>query len=247
MIFSLKENYFFYKKNTEIFYILFFLFLVPFSFSLGTNNNIISHTFFLNFIYFFLSLIILSLNNFKYLRIFQFSYIFLCFFFTTHNLYSSYKLPYGFKDKVDTSNLVEVNFNIGGKIFIEQKKAKLFNKIKSDFILNGWIEDEYLIDFTGSNPGIIMLVGGKFIAVPWLMGYWPGSEEYIYFTLKNFNDIQKIKMSWIFTSDDTTKNFNEIYVLDKLNINFSSTYEKISSYKDEKGITFSLWKPILSN
>jgi hypothetical protein len=247
IIFSLKENYFFYKKNTELFYILFFLLLVPFSFSLGTNNNIISHTFFLNFIYFFLSLIILSVNNFKYLRIFQFIYIFLCFFFTTHNLYSSYKLPYGFKDKVDTSNLVEVNFNIGGKIFIEQKKAKLFNKIKSDYILNGWIEGEYLIDFTGSNPGIIMLVGGKFISVPWLMGYWPGSEEYIYLTLKNFNDIEKIKKSWIFTSDDTKKNFNENYILDNLNINFSSTYEKISSYKDEKGITLSLWKPILSN
>jgi hypothetical protein len=162
-------------------------------------------------------------------------------------LYSSYKHPYGFKDKVDTSNLVEVNFNIGGKIFIEQKKAKLFNKIKSDFILSGWKEGEYLIDFTGANPGIIMLVGGKFISVPWLMGYWPGSEEYIYLTLKNFNDIQKIKMSWIFTSDDAKKNFNENYILDKLNINFSSTYEKISSYKDEKGITFSLWKPILTN
>jgi hypothetical protein len=32
IIFSLKENYFFFKKNLEIFYILFFLFVIPFFF-----------------------------------------------------------------------------------------------------------------------------------------------------------------------------------------------------------------------
>jgi hypothetical protein len=99
-------------------------------------------------------------------------------------LYNSFNYPYGFKVKVDTSNLLEVNFDIGGAIFMEQKKAIILNKIKKDFILNGWERDSYLIDFSGSNPGIVLLVGGKFISVPWLMGYWPGSQDYIYLVLK---------------------------------------------------------------
>jgi hypothetical protein len=195
--------------------LLIFIIIFPFLFSLGTNNNIISHTFFLNSFYLLaISIIIQLLKPGKnYNLLFTLS----VFFLTTNILIKSFYNPYGLKYKYN-GNFEIVKFSKYGELYLDEKLGKNLNSIKMAFKSNNWIKNGKIIDLTGSSPGILLLVDGTFVGTPWLFGSWKGSEEYITKILSLVTN-EEILQSWILTSDNLEeKNFNHNKILDKLNI-----------------------------
>jgi hypothetical protein len=200
------------KKKIKL---LIFIIIVPFLFSIGTNNNIISHTFFLNSFYLLaVSIIIQLLKPGKnYNSLFTLS----VFFLITNILINSFYNPYGLGYKYN-GNFEKVKISKYGALYLDEKLAKNLNSIKIAFNSNNWIKNGTIIDLTGSSPGILLLVDGKFVGTPWLMGSWEGSEEYITKVLSSVTK-EEILQSWILTSNNLEeKNFNHNKILDKLNI-----------------------------
>jgi hypothetical protein len=223
------------KKKIKL---LIFIIIVPFLFSIGTNNNIISHTFFLNSFYLLaISMIFqLIIPSKKYNLLFTLS----VFFLTTNILIKSFYNPYNLVHK-HNGNVEKVKFSEYGELYLDEKLAKNLNSIKMAFNSNNWIKNGTIIDLTGSSPGILVLVKGKFVGVPWLSGSWNGSEQFITKILSSATK-EEILQSWILTSNNLEeKNFDHIKILEKLNISIDN-FVNLGEYP-LKNTNINIWKP----
>jgi hypothetical protein len=223
------------KKKIKL---LIFIIIVPFLFSLGTNNNIISHTFFLNSFYLLAISIIIQLikPDKKYNLFFTLS----VFFLTTNILIKSFYNPYNLGHK-HNDNVEKVKFSKYGELYLDEKLEKNLNSIKMAFNSNNWKKNGTIIDLTGSSPGILVLVEGKFIGTPWLAGSWNGSEQLITKILSSASK-EDILQSWILTSNNLEeKNFDHTKILEKLNIS-TNDFVNLGEYP-LKNIDITIWKP----
>jgi hypothetical protein len=224
-----------FKKKIKL---LTFIIIVPFLFSLGTNNNIISHTFFLNSFYLLAISIIIQLikPGKKYNLLFTLS----VFFLTTNILIKSFYNPYNLGHK-HNGNVEKVKFSKYGELYLDEKLAKNLNSIKMAFNSNNWVKNRTIIDLTGTSPGILVLVEGKFIGTAWLPGSWNGSEQLIIKILSSATK-EDILQSWILTSNNLKeKNFNHNKILEKLNIS-TNNFVSLGEYPLNK-IDITIWKP----
>ena len=223
------------KKKIKL---LIFIIIVPFLFSLGTNNNIISHTFFLNSFYLLAISIIIQLikPGKKYNLFFTLS----AFFLTTNILIKSFYNPYNLGHK-HNGNVEKVKFSKYGELYLDEKLAKNLSSIKTVFNSNNWIKNGTIIDLTGSSLGVLVLVDGKFIGNPWSVRFSNGSEKYIIKILSSATK-EEILQSWILTSNNMDeKNFDHIQIFEKLNIS-TNNFVNLGEYP-LKNIDITIWKP----
>ena len=223
------------KKKIRL---LIFIIIFPLLFSLGTNNNLISHTFFLNSIYLLAISIIIQLikPEKKYNLLFTLS----AFLLTTNILIKSFYKPYDLGHKY-IGNFQKVEFSKYGELYLDDKLAKNLNSIKNVFNSNNWQKNGTIIDLTGSSPGILLLVDGKFVGDPWLIGSKKGSEQFITKILTSATK-KELLQSWILTSNNLDeKNFDHIKILEKLNIS-TNNFINLGEYP-LKNIDITIWKP----
>ena len=223
------------KKKIKL---LIFIIIFPLLFSLGTNNNLISHTFFLNSFYLLaISMIIQLIKPEKKYNLF---FTLSVFFLTTNILIKSFYKPYNL-DHNYNGNFQEVQFSKYGELYLDEKLAKNLNSIKIAFNSNNWIKNGTIVDLTGSSPGILLLVDGKFLGDPWLMGSKKRSEQYITKILSSATK-EEILQSWILTSNNLEeKNFDHMKILEKLNIPINN-FVNLGEYP-LKNINITMWKP----
>ena len=235
----LKFRIFSITSITKKIKLLIFIIIVPFLFSLGTNNNIISHTFFLNSFYLLAISIIIQLikPDEKYNLLFTLS----VFFLTTNILIKSFYNPYNLGYKY-VGNFEKVKFSKYGELYLDEKLAENLNSIKTAFNSNNWKKNGTIIDLTGSSPGILLLVDGTFFGgIPWLVGSWNGSEQYITKVLSSATK-EEILQSWILTSNNLEeKKFDHNKILDKLNIS-KNNFLNVGEYP-LKNINITILKP----
>ena len=218
--------------------LIIFIIIIPFLFSLGTNNNIISHTFFLNSFYLLAISIIIQLikPSKKYNLLFTLS----VFFLTTNILIKSFYNPYNLGHK-HSGNVEKVKFSKYGELYLDEKLAKNLNSIKMAFNSNNWIKNGTIIDLTGSSSGVLVLVDGKFIGNAWLGGSYKGLEQYITKILSSATK-EELSQSWILTSNNLEeKNFDHIKILEKLNIS-TNNFVNLGEFP-LKNIDITIWKP----
>jgi len=138
-------------------------------------------------------------------------------------------------------NFEKIKFSKYGELYLEEKLAKNLNSIKMAFNSNNWIKNGIIIDLTGSSPGILVLVEGKFIGMPWLPGSWNGSEQLITKILSSATK-EELSESWILTSNNfEEKNFDHIKILEKLNIS-TNNFVNLGEYP-LKNIDITIWRP----
>lgn len=223
------------KKKIKL---LIFIIIIPFLFSLGTNNNIISHTFFLNSFYLLAISIIIQLikPDKKYNLLFTLSVFFLTTNILIKSFYNPYNLGYNYN-----GNFEKIKFSKYGELYLDEKLAKNLNSIKMAFNSNNWIKNGTIIDLTGSSPGILVLVEGKFIGTPWLSGSRNGSEQFITKILSSATK-EELSQSWILTTNNLEeKNFDHTKILEKLDIS-TNNFVNLGEYP-LNNIDITIWKP----
>ena len=223
----------------KLFLIIIFIFTV-FSYCFGTNTNaiILSQKIFL-----FSILIIIFLTNIihiekKIINLEKLNFlVFFVMIFTACNIYNNFHDPmrmekkiYNYKKKIDI-------WGLKSKVIVGEDFYKYSNHVQKIFEENGWKAGNYLLDFSGRQPGLLVILGAKFVIDPWIASGYAGSNSK---AKKQFLCRREILLnSWIITASN--KFHIDPNVLEIKNLSLTDNYEYFGSYSIRKEIIF--WKP----
>jgi hypothetical protein len=239
---------FFYKKidfkKKEHLIVLLISFVI-FFISFGTNTNIDQHMqssaifYFILIIYFFN----IYFKNYEYKNLFV---IILFSSFTFINIYDNVFKPRRYDENI-LRQIYPVQIpKFKNKIYVDTFTKNYLLQVREVQLLLKKKNYEYLIDYTGRNPGLNLLFGYKFISRPWWSSGYNGSDDKVKKILKISNkknilnsliiiekrkDLRKLKLN----------NFQEI------NVNFHESYKIIGNIKvkgvKKMNVDLQVWEP----
>ncbi len=128
-----------------------------------------------------------------------------------------------------------------GSLRVDQPTAGYINKLKQVALDAGWHLGTPLIDLTGGSPGATVILGGRILATPWLLGRYSGSCEYVARILAiTPQSVQR--SAWVLTAPQGKRRIPDVVLSD---LGFPNGYEAVgearTGHRDEIQI---LWKPI---
>lgn len=135
--------------------------------------------------------------------------------------------PYRFHGSLN-ANLEYITF---GPQQLELKGTKGLNSMyRSVEHLRGMDNSKILIDWTGRAPGIALHLGYKAPKIPWLIGSYPGEDEFGMLVLESISNEQIAKALFI-VSDKMTRD-PEILIerLEKVGRRFPEDYEVVATF-----------------
>jgi len=104
---------------------------------------------------------------------------------------------------------------------------------------------EYLIDYTGRNPGLNLLFGYKFISRPWWSAGYAGSDDYVKKILEISNK-ENILNSLIITEKQRDLRKLKLNNFQTININFDENFKIIGNIKvkgvKKMNVDLQVWK-----
>ena len=112
-------------------------------------------------------------------------------------------------------------------LYVDRVNKKWIENLKYYAYLNGWKDGSYILDLTGGTPGAVVVLNGKSPENRWLLGGYPGSDQFVYEILTNM-DKNILYNSWILIAPDGTIKISD-EVLKKLNINLNN-YIKVGDF-----------------
>lgn len=143
-----------------------------------------------------------------------------------------YRLPAGLKAQTEKVTFLGTN----GSIFVDGKTAHYINDLKNTAVDGGWKPGMYLIDLTGNSPGATVILGGRAPGTPWLLGKYPGSNDFARSALAKV-PISILRTSWVLTAPKGKRKISNT-VLSDLGIEFPNSYEVVgimrTGYRNEK-------------
>lgn len=231
------------ELSFELVYLLTFLILLAVSYSFGSNNGLIKQM--TGAILFIAAFVLYSgfwidekTNNHLLGNAAQLVVVstVLMLIMAAHN--KPYRISTGLAGQVESSS-----FLMGkGHLLLDKTTAQYVRDMKEVAHDSGWNVGKPLIDLTGASPGALVVLGGRLLGVPWLLGGYEGSEEFATQSLATVN-IQQLSEAWILTAPDG-KHSVSLQVLSNVGLSFPSNYEKIATlktgYRQEQQI---LWRP----
>ena len=247
IIIFLISIYLIYFKHNKIkksnVYVFFILILGAYAYSFGTNTNFVRHLNYVNILFFlviFYSLNFLTLEKKKLVNIFL---LFLT-IYSSVTVYIAFDKPYRLLSNVlNQNNKIELPF-FQGFLKVDQKTHKYIVELQKLSKENKWKLGDYLIDLTGRNPGANIVLGAKYIGKPWYLSGYSGSDLFVSELLRQ-SSYEKIKRSWILTTDGTPSISHT--VLEVQNLNLEVDYilvGKIQALTSKNDIFYHyLWKP----
>ena len=219
------------KKN-NLFYIFILIFLL-YSYLVGTNTNAVVLLKKASLIIFLIFLcIILNLESSKKLLFRKVNIFFIILiFFTLKNLFYNFEKPRRLHDNIynQTKAIKLKNFN--GEIYIDEITFNFINELNQILQNNQWKNGDYMIDFTGREPGLNVITGGKFVIEPWWGSGYIGSEKKAK-KLLSMADLKIIKNSWIISTNHKI-NINP-KILNNLKLSLQKDYKLIGTVKKKR-------------
>jgi len=229
----------------HMFYILPLLFIIllgSFAVSFGTNNNILMH--------------MISSIIFVIVAILIWNYIFekteelklfvslmgtisaVIIYFAIQN---AYEHPYRLETSIKEQNQY-IDF-LGG-IYVDAGQKKYIKTLQSIAEKNKKKNEKIsLIDMTGGTPAANVILDAEFFGEAWLLGYYKGSNEFVYRALSSYKNTNKLKNAWILTAPKGVLRLN-LNILKKLGLDFPNDYVKIGIVKTTRRNEIQeLWKP----
>ena len=190
------------KKEIDFFILNFILIFLLYAYVVGTNTNVV--------ILLKKSSIIIFLIVFNFVQKLRFDRVFffqkinlfftILFIFSVINIYFNFEKPRRYNAEISDQNMkVKLN-RFNGFIYVDKIIFDFINDFRNILEANGWNKNNYLIDLTGRTPGLNIISGAKFISDPWWASAYVGSQKKVEKLLK-ISDINKIKNSWIVTTD----------------------------------------------
>lgn len=225
------------KNYFQIYFLFFFILLVPLSFSFGSSNNFLKLFLFVSFYQIMILYIFNFFNinkfNIKLSKLFIGISILITLVIASHKTYDEKK----FFLKKNKVNLLNNKYGI----YIDDKKYSYLMKLQKIFLESGWKNGSYLIDLSSENALIYLLINAKFVGIPIMSNEFNNVEKVIRDVIDESN-APAIKKSWLITSDELPSNKELLLKSAKLNNNYHSPVAEISHFSKSKN--FIIWSPI---
>jgi len=217
------------------------LIVLTFAYAFGTGNDIFQQmsgsTVFISAGMFYLGV---WLSNERFYRLVP-SFITLMMMLTVLSLIqNAYKSPYRLIGSISEQREPIVLMSSTGLLYVDINTASYVNNMQNNALAAGWKRGMPLIDLTGATPGAVLILDGRIIGQPWLLGGYPGSDQY---AKKALNSVSRdiLEKAWVLTGPSGL-NSN---VLNDLGFDFPSRYEQvmvlITGHRNDRQI---LWRPI---
>ncbi|WP_151948822.1 hypothetical protein [Aliarcobacter butzleri] len=230
------------KIYLEALFLLLFLSYLSIAISFGTNNIIwfhssLSYILPVSGLMSFIFIIDKYHSIFKNIKVIVGIIISLSIFVLLDN---AYKNPYRLNTSIE-KQIEKVDLLGGLKVDYEQK-IYINDLIRIKSLIKKNDEEIYLIDFTGGTPGANVILKGKFFQQQWLLGGYPGSNNFGYRILNNVPQ-EKLENAWILIAPNGILSLNS-NLFSKLNLNITDNYDKMGTvfFKTRNEIQ-ELWKP----
>jgi hypothetical protein len=150
-----------------------------------------------------------------------------------------YRLPAGVKNQIEPVTFA------GSKrsVFVDKKTAKYVNDLKRIAFDAGWKRGIPLVDLTGGSPGATVILGGRILAIPWLLGGYKGSNNFAHSALKMVSS-STLHDSWVLTAPEGKRRLSS-EILSRLGLDFPDAYKAVgklrTGHRNEKQV---LWRPL---
>ncbi|MGC6512563.1 MAG: hypothetical protein ACON4J_07315 [Parvibaculales bacterium] len=141
--------------------------------------------------------------------------------------------PYRFHGSLN-NELIETEFGINSEKMLTSEKLYSVYASISDLRQTTALSDTSIgmIDWTGRLPGVALHLGLKPLKVAWLVGSYPGENEFADEILVTASP-DEIASSWILISEDMTRSVSLlIEILDLNGLNFPDDYEVVATFEN---------------
>jgi hypothetical protein len=164
-----------------------------------------------------------------------------CLLVSTGVLYTSMNNPYRQVQPLRLqTNLVEI---IPGKskLFLSDETAAYVRRLARLSNENGFRAGNTMLDMTGVSPGSLYVAGARPLGLPWTLGGYPGSKDYLTAALDK-ETCEAIAASWILTepgsrdtfSSELLRQFGSDVATDYLNVGSIASTRSFSPQKFEQ-------------
>lgn len=89
-------------------------------------------------------------------------------------------------------------------ILVDAKTHDTFNAINKAALAAGYEPGQTILDFTGDGPGLVFVLGGRPLGLPWLLGGYSGSEVWAVRMLDKLS-AHDVQNAWILSSNDNPR------------------------------------------
>jgi hypothetical protein len=165
------------------------------------------------------------------------------------NIFDNFQYPrrynYNIIETINQKKTIEVP-GFAGSIKVDKFIYDLQKNIQLNLSSHEWINDkETLVDLTGRNPGLNLLLGAKFLKEPWWGAGYVGSEQK---AKKLISLIPKktLAQSWIVTNDDEINSIPSS-ILNAKNLNINEDYFLVFSINKVQRNNISFHNNIVKN
>lgn len=126
---------------------------------------------------------------------------------------------------------------------VDSRTASYIRELRHIAYDAGWESKSPLIDMTGGSPGAMVILEARIPGAPWLLGNYPGSDEFAEKVLGSVS-ASVLTKAWILTAPHGERRLGDSVLLEN-GIGFPHDYKRVGSvesgHRSEKQI---LWKPI---
>lgn len=239
---STKSEFFEKEFNRGIYILLILIFLIPIFLRFGTANELISASFAGAYFYFII-IFIMSAHIYPYARkIYRYFVLLLMLSLLLKIQFNGYNDPYRLITPLNQQTHKIKILGNPSVLYVDEITKKWVEGLQFGAMENGWESGYYLLDFTGGTPGAAVILNAKAPGRAWLLGGYPGSDEFVYRAL-SMVDKNIINEAWILTTPEGIRKISDI-VMQKLDIdlnNYKRVTEVKTAHRDEHQI---LWKPV---
>ncbi len=156
---------------------------------------------------------------------------------------TAFNHPYRLPEKI-SKQVVKTSFLASnGFLYVDKPTAGYINDLKRIALESGWKPGTSFIDLTGGSPGATVILGGRIMGVPWLLGAYKGSSKFAKTAIEMAPKSEQ-HTAWVLISPKGKIRIPSEFLLD-LGIDFPECYEMVgktkTGYRNEEQ---TLWRPL---
>lgn len=162
--------------------------------------------------------------------------------FVLNILNNAYEQPYRLESPI-SEQTIPVKLLSGETLKVDRVSAQYINTLQGSALREGWVQRTPLIDMTGGAPGANVILNAGFLGVPWLIGGYNGSSDFVLNVL-NSSKKSDLKKAWILLAPQGKRSI-PVDVLKKVGINYPENYKFVSALKtNHRHEHQELWAPL---
>lgn len=205
------------------------LLITPYIYAFGTNGNYWHQGAYVVFFWGISTIVFTQSSQKTYIKTYlPLTILLLCQLFLFS--YINFALSHPYRQPPNLiSNNKKIEIPKTGQIHVSKNFYDYFTQVLKYRDQYSFKEGTPIIDLTGQSPGVILLMGGRSLGQPWLVGGYPGSTSFAIRALRQEPCDQLLK-AWILIEPQGERRLNEAVVLDTFGRTLSH-YNVAASFK----------------